>query len=124
MARQPETIEARLLHLMSERRYQPLAKTELAKKLNVPVDQRAAFRKLLQRLEAEGRIARIRKERYVLPGDVDLFTGVLQVNPQGFGYILNETGDGLGDLYVSADNMGTAMHGDRVVARIIRDDSR
>jgi ribonuclease R len=123
MARDPEPLEARLLHLLGQPKYQPLAKTDLAKKLRVPVDERAAFRKLLQRLEAEGRIARIRKERYVLPSDADLFTGVLQVNPQGFGYILNETGDGAGDVYVSADNMGTAMHGDRVVARIIRDDS-
>ena len=47
--------------------------------------------------------------------------GVLQVNPDGFGYLLNESGDGLGDLYISAENQGTAMHKDRVVARIIRD---
>ena len=47
--------------------------------------------------------------------------GVLQVNPDGFGYLLNESGDGLGDLYISAENQGTAMHKDRVVARISRD---
>jgi ribonuclease R len=35
--------------------------------------------------------------------------------------LLNEAGDGLGDLYISAENQGTAMHKDRVVARIIRD---
>ena len=33
--------------------------------------------------------------------------GVLQVNPDGFGYLLNESGDGLGDLYISAENQGT-----------------
>jgi len=43
------------------------------------------------------------------------------VNPQGFGYVVNESGDGRGDLYVAAENQSTAMHRDRVVARIIRD---
>ena len=43
------------------------------------------------------------------------------MNPQGFGYVVNESGDGRGDLYVAAENQSTAMHRDRVVARIIRD---
>lgn len=114
------SLEARLLELLASPKYQPLAKIDLAKRLNVPVAERGKFRKLLIELETKGRIARIRKDRYVLPGTADLFVGVLQVNPQGFGYVINESGDGLGDLYISADNMATAMHRDRVVARIIR----
>ncbi|MGA8658059.1 MAG: ribonuclease R [Chthoniobacterales bacterium] len=113
-------MEARLLELLASPKYQPLAKTDLAKRLNVPVTERGKFRKLLIELEANGRLAQIRKDRYVLPSTADLFVGVLQVNPQGFGYIINESGDGLGDLYIAADNVTTAMHGDRVVARIIR----
>ena len=113
-------LEARLLELLASPKYQPLAKTDLAKRLKVPVGERARFRKLLVELETKGRLARIRKDRYVLPSTADLFVGVLQVNPQGFGYVINESGDGLGDLYIAADNMTTAMHRDRVVARIIR----
>jgi ribonuclease R len=114
-------LETRLLELLASPKYQPLAKTDLAKRLKVPVAGRAKFRKLLVELEAKGRVARIRKDRYVLPSTADLFVGVLQVNPQGFGYVVNESDDGLGDLYIAADNMATAMHRDRVVARIIRD---
>ena len=112
--------EARLLELLASPKYQPLAKTDLAKRLKVSVVERARFRKLLAELEAKGRVARIRKDRYVLPSTADLLVGVLQVNPRGFGYVINESGDGLGDLYIAADNMTTAMHRDRVVARIIR----
>jgi len=116
-----KSAEQRLLELLASPRYQPLNKTELANNLHVPVNERSRFRRVLNDLETAGKITKIRKERYVLPQEADLMVGVLQVNPDGFGYLLNEAGDGLGDLYISAENQGTAMHKDRVVARIIRD---
>src|SRR5580704_1309497 len=120
-SRQKKSPEQRLLELLRSPRYQPLNKTELAKELQIPLNERSRFRRLLNDLETAGKITRIRKDRYVLPKEADLMVGVLQVNPDGFGYLLNESGDGLGDLYISAENQSTAMHKDRVVARIIRD---
>jgi ribonuclease R len=117
-----EPIRQRLLNLLAHPKYEPLNKTDLAKRLGISVEERSAFRRLLIDLEKQGKIARIRKERYVLPQEADLIVGVLQMNPQGFGYVLNATGDGLGDVYVSAENTGTAMHRDKVVARIIREE--
>ncbi len=99
----------------------PSIKPSSPKQLQIPLNERSKFRRLLNDLETAGKITRIRKDRYVLPQEADLMVGVLQVNPDGFGYLLNESGDGLGDLYISAENQGTAMHKDRVVARIIRD---
>jgi ribonuclease R len=116
-----KSTEQRLLEFLRSSRYQPLNKTDLAKQLQIPVNERSRFRRLLSDLETRGKITRIRKDRYVLPQEADLMVGVLQVNPRGFGYLLNESGDGLGDLYISAENQSTAMHRDRVVARIIRD---
>jgi ribonuclease R len=113
--------EQRLLELLGSARYQPLNKSELAKELQIPLKERSRFRRLLNDLETAGKITRIRKDRYVVPQEADLMVGVLQVNPDGFGYLLNESGDALGDLYISAENQGTAMHKDRVVARISRD---
>ena len=117
-----EPLRQRLLNLLAHPQYQPLNKTDLAKRLAVKVDERSAFRHLLIDLENQGKIARIRKERYVLPQEADLIAGVLQMNPQGFGYVLNATGDGLGDIYISAENTSTAMHRDKVLARIIREE--
>src|SRR5580700_9515742 len=121
VSRQKKSPEQRLLELLRSPRYQPLNKTELAKRLQIPLNDRSRFRRLLNDLETCGKITGIRKDRYVLPKEADLMVGVLQVNPDGFGYLLNESGDGLGDLYISAENQGTAMHKDRVVARISRD---
>ena len=120
-ARTKKSTEQRLLEFLGSPRYEPLNKTNLAKRLEIPVNERSRFRRLLSDLETRGKITRIRKDRYVLPKEADLMVGVLQVNPRGFGYLLNESGDGLGDLYISAENQSTAMHRDRVVARIVRD---
>jgi ribonuclease R len=114
-------VEERLIQLIGSPKYQPLNKTELARSLKIGIDERSKFRRLLDELEQAGKITRIRKDRYVLPQEADLMVGVLQVNPDGFGYLLNESGDGLGDLYISAENQSTAMHRDRVVARIVRE---
>jgi ribonuclease R len=120
-ARTKKSTEQRLLEFLGSPRYEPLNKTDLAKRLQIPVNERSRFRRLLSDLETRGKITRIRKDRYVLPKEADLMVGLLQVNPRGFGYLLNESGDGLGDLYISAENQSTAMHRDRVVARIVRD---
>jgi ribonuclease R len=117
-----QPLDQRVLSLLGSGKYQPLNKTDLAKKLGVPVDERAEFRKLLVQLEAAGKITRIRKDRYVLPQAADLMVGVILINPQGFGYVLNETGDGQGDVYIPASQTGTALHRDRVVARVTDED--
>ncbi len=77
---------------------------------------------ILRELERSGEIARIRKNRYVLPSEADLVTGTLSVHQSGFAFLPREKA-GEQDLFISAENTGTAMHGDRVVARITRDQS-
>src|ERR1700757_359785 len=111
-------LDQRVLSFLGSNQYQPLNKTELAKKLGVSVDERASFRKLLAQLESAGKITRIRKDRYVLPREADLIVGTILINPQGFGYVVNESGDRQGDVYIPASQTATALNRDRVVARI------
>src|SRR5215469_5951334 len=113
-----QPLDQRVLSFLGSDKYQPLNKTDLAKKLGVPVDERSGFRKLLAQLESAGKITRIRKDRYVLPREADLIVGTILINPQGFGYVVNETGDRQGDVYIPASQTSTALHRDRVVARI------
>ena len=87
-----KSTEQRLLELLGSSQYQPLNKSELAKSLQIPLNERSRFRRLLSDLEKTGKITRIRKDRYVVPQEADLMVGVLQVNPDGFGYLLNESG--------------------------------
>src|SRR5206468_2197277 len=82
--------------------------------------ERVALRKTLRELERAGDIARIRKNRYVLPAEADLVAGKLSIHQAGYGFLLPEK-SGDPDIFIAAENIGTAMHGDRVVARISRD---
>src|SRR5215813_11950749 len=110
-------IREQILALLSRKDYRPLNKIEISRKFGVNGRARVALRKTLRDLERAGEIARIRKDRYVLPAEADLVTGKLSVHPAGYGFLALEK-PGEPDIFIAAENIGTAMHGDRVVARI------
>ena len=110
----------RILQVLRAPNYRPLDKVELSKALRWPSDQRAELREVLRVLESDGEIARIRKDRYVLPQTADLITGILQVHAGGNAHLLSET-PGVKDIFISAPNLGTAMHSDKVVARLMHE---
>ena len=116
IANEPKFRE-QLLALLSRKDYRPLNKIEIARKFGVSGRARVALRKTLRDLERAGEIARIRKDRYVLPAEADLITGKLSLHPAGYGFLTSEK-PGEPDVFIAAENVGTAMHGDRVVARI------
>ncbi|HTH19023.1 MAG TPA: RNB domain-containing ribonuclease, partial [Candidatus Udaeobacter sp.] len=110
-------IREQILALLSRKDYRPLNKIEIANKLGVSGRPRVVLRGTLRELERAGEIARIRKDRYVLPAEADLVTGKLSVHPAGYGFLISEK-PGEPDVFIAAENVGTAMHRDRVVARI------
>jgi len=113
-------IREQILALLASPGYRPLDKSELAKALGRKSGMRMRLNQALRELERSGEIARIRKNRYVLPAEADLVTGTLSIHQAGYGFLTTEK-PGDADIFVAAENTGTAMHGDRVVARITRD---
>jgi ribonuclease R len=113
-------LRPRLLGLLGRKDYRPLDKIEMGRALGLKPNQSVELRKTLREMEHAGEIARIRKNRYVLPAEADLITGTLSIHQSGFGFLANEK-PGEADIFVSAENTGTAMNGDRVVVRITRD---
>ena len=107
-----------LLALLRSPKYQPLDKVELSKMLGVSADDRSELREILRALERDGTVARIRKDRYVLPGDANLCTGVLHMRQGGGAWLECEGGK---ELFIAAENTGVAMNGDRVVARLMHE---
>jgi len=110
-------IREQILALLSRKDYRPLNKIEIAKELGVSGKARVALRRTLRDIERAGEIARIRKDCYVLPAEADLVTGKLSIHPVGYGFLTSEK-SGEADVFIAAENVGTAMHGDRVVARL------
>src|SRR5438034_2939259 len=113
-------IREQILALLRRKDYQPLDKSDIARKLGLKGRERVVLRHNLRELERAGEIARIRKNLYVLPAEADLVTGKLSIHRAGYGFLTSEK-PGQPDIFIAAENTGTAMHGDRVVARISRD---
>src|SRR6185436_15972317 len=122
MASNGRNIREQILGLLARKDYRPLDKSDIARKLGLTAAEQVALRKSLRELERTGEIARIRKNRYVLPAEADLVTGKLSIHQAGYGFLVPEK-PGEPDVFVAAENTGTAMHGDRVVVRISRDEA-
>lgn len=114
-------LRERILELLRSPTYRPLDNVELGKALGRKSGVRMNLNAVLREMERDGEIARIRKNRYVLPAEADLVTGTLSVHQSGFAFLPREKA-GEQDLFIAAENTGTAMHGDKVVARITRDE--
>src|SRR5437588_1066427 len=117
MAANGRKIREQVLALLARKDYRPLNKVDMARGLGLVASERVVLRKTLRQLERAGELARIRKNRYVLPAEADLVTGKLSIHQVGYGFLSPET-PGEPDVFIAAENIGTAMHGDRVVARM------
>ncbi len=77
------------------------------------------FRQRLRQLEREGSVYRQRKGRYGTPSMFALVVGRVDVIRSGDGFVIPEE-PGSEDIYVPARRLGSAVEGDRVVARVER----
>jgi ribonuclease R len=120
MDKDGRTFRDKILGLLRKPDYRPQDRNEIAQALRAKGPDRVALRRILGELEHAGDIVRIRKNRYVLPSEADLIAGKLSIHQAGFGFLVPEK-SGEADIFVAAENTGTAMNGDRVVVRINRD---
>lgn len=107
-----------LLDFMKETAYKPMTYNEL--ELHFELESAQDFReflKLLNQLENEGLILRTRNDRYGVPERMNLLRGRLQAHAKGFGFLIPDDRDHP-DVYIHANDMGTAMNGDIVLVRI------
>ncbi|GAB4412769.1 MAG: ribonuclease R [Bacteroidia bacterium] len=74
------------------------------------------LRSLLDGLADRGRVEYLDKGRYRYMSAAALVAGELQVTRSGVGFLLQEDGS---DVFISPSNMGKALHGDTVKARLL-----
>src|SRR5262245_29407877 len=117
-------LRERILKYLATPNYHPLSRSELARKLGLPPNERTAFRRMLAQLIQNGDVARVRKNRFVLPEEADLVIGKIQMTERGFGFVTPEPPrlDGE-DIYIGSEDTWVAMHGDKVVVRLNREPS-
>ncbi len=106
-----------LLKFLRSRRYSPMNAAEMAEHFGIPAEEFAEFQKLLCQLEFLGEIVQIKQKQYAIPEKVHLTVGRLRCSPRGYG-IVEPVREGHPEVYIEEEDMGQAMHGDLVVARL------
>jgi hypothetical protein len=117
----PGGLRDRILTLLRAPNYEPLDKAGITSALGLSPDESAQLRSVLRTMEQEGVIAVIRKDRYILPEEANLCTGILRFSRGGSARLDCGTEP---HIFVSLENAGVAMNGDRVVARMVHDGHR
>lgn len=107
----------KIVEFMKKQAYKPMLREELARAFQIELVDYKDFYKLLDEMEREGLIIKTHKERYGIPEKMNLVVGRLQCHQRGFGFVLPDNKD-MKDVFISAQDMNGALHGDKVVARI------
>ncbi|AXW85881.1 exoribonuclease R [Lonsdalea britannica] len=110
-----------LAHLA--KRDTPISREELAKDLELTSDeQQEALRRRLRAMERDGQLVFTRRKCYALPEKLDLLRGTVMGHRDGFGFLRVEGRKD--DLYLSAEQMKTTIHGDVVLAQPLGEDRK
>jgi ribonuclease R len=107
----------------------PMSADELVQTLDIQPEEREHFVRRLSAMEREAQLMRNRRDAYIIPDKADLVAGRVEGHPDGFGFVI--TGDGKadrksdkGDIFLSAQEMRSVLHGDRVLVRVTGLDRR
>ncbi|MGC5326952.1 ribonuclease R [Brevibacillus sp. SYSU BS000544] len=115
--------EQDILSFMREQAYHPMTVNEMEEAFGLKnSNEFKELVKTLNILEDRGEIIRTRANRYGVPEKMNLVRGRLQSHAKGFGFVIPEQ-QGESDVYVHANDMNGAMHGDIVFARVEKETS-
>ena len=91
--------------------YVPMKLKELAILLQVPKDQRQELKRVMDALEADGKVRVSSKGKYV-KGEAKHLVGTFTAHQRGFGFVTIE-GEAE-DIFISEDDLNGAFHNDQV----------
>lgn len=113
-------LTARVLELVRKRRQAPPSLQEIAQVLQSRGQDAPSVARVLHDLEIAGDIVRVRQDRFTFPQEADLAVGTIQLHRDGSAHLLRDK-PGDPEFYLSPENTTTALPGDRVVVRHLRD---
>lgn len=102
-------------------RSKPKSREELIKYLGIKNKEKAKFTSLLEEMETEGLIFLDKRKKYRLVDNSKYFYGKIQTTSKGFGFLISKNLDE--DIYISRNNLNTALNGDEVIVKKYDDKS-
>ncbi len=110
-------LEDRILTHLQKPDYAPLDAMELAKALQLKKNERRQLSRTLHKLLDDGAIAKVKRDRFVLPKDADLVSGEIRFRQSGSAVLIPDKA-GAEALQIMAEDTAVAMHGDKVLVRL------
>lgn len=111
-----------ILEFLSESTYTPQTFLAILESLSIPKAEQKRFRKEFYGLLNEGQIVNVQEDRFALPKDVNLVTGIIQFNSNGSALIFPERPSNqprLEPVFVKEEDTHVALPGDLVAARLL-----
>jgi len=112
-------IKDNIVDFMEEKLYKPMTREELAGIFEIDKNEAKYFYDVIETMEKEGTIVRTRNDRYGLPEKMNLIIGILEGNERGYGFLIPEDKE-KDDIFIPAEDMNGALHGDKVIVRITK----
>jgi ribonuclease R len=116
----PDRYTDAIVKYLAAKDYVPLKPRQLARQLGVTDEEYPTFREAVKVLRDGGRVVLGAKSCLMLPEISNRVVGTFRANPRGFGFVLPDTPNAHGDLYIPEGENGGAMSGDTVVARVFK----
>lgn len=115
------SIRESLISYMKEKVYKPMDLHELARAFDVNKNDIKEFESIIKQMEKDGEILRTRTNHFGIPNKMGLVVGKLQGHQKGFGFVIPE--EERPDVFIPSSFMNGAMNGDKVVARVTREEN-
>lgn len=110
-----KNISEKILELMNEEAYKNLTFKELCTIFASDKKDELRLSGVIDSLVEEGEVYKTKKGKLGLAVRNGFVKGPIKINPKGFGFVLQDEED----IYISSSNLGTAMDGDLVLAKIV-----
>lgn len=107
-----------IVSVLSDSDSQGLKAGDIARRLRVRGKDLVSFRRLLDKLEAEGSVIKGRRRRYCLPDRAGYVIG--RFSGYGLSRATLIPSDGSAFLSIAGEDFGGARHGDMVVGRVVK----
>ncbi len=114
----------RILDHIADRRYAPSTVQELVEELTIPEDQQDDFVSAIDELLEAKQVVRGTADTIALPPPGKDMVGTFRRHEKGFGFLVPDELTEHGDLFIPPGNVGDAMTGDKVKAKVIHEKRR
>ncbi|MEI7836595.1 MAG: VacB/RNase II family 3'-5' exoribonuclease, partial [Planctomycetota bacterium] len=115
----PERYVQTILKYLAEQEGQGVKPKHLARQVGISDEEYGAFRESVKALRDAGRVIMGAGDAMTLPAMASRVVGRFRANRKGFGFVIPDSPNSHGDLFISPEGVCGAMTGDTVSARVL-----